>query len=112
MKLAEIAQRLDCELQGDGAIEISGVRGIDEAGPGELTFVANAKYLAKLPTTMAAAVILAPDIPVVALPSLRTSNPYFAFARALELFYPPYTPPEGIHPTAVIASSAKIGEHA
>lgn len=112
MKLAEISQRLGCELQGDGNIEIAGVRGIDEAGPGELTFVANAKYLAKLPTTTAAAVILSPDIPVVALPSLRTPNPYFAFAQALELFYPPYMPPEGIHPTAVVASSAKIGDHA
>jgi UDP-3-O-[3-hydroxymyristoyl] glucosamine N-acyltransferase len=112
MKLAEVAQRLGCELQGDGDVEISGVKGIDDAGPGELTFVANAKYLAKLPTTTAAAVILALDVPAVTLPSLRTSNPYFAFARALELFYPPYTPPEGIHPTAVIAPSAKIGAQA
>lgn len=112
MKLTDIARLLDCELHGNGDVEISGVKGIDEAGPGELTFVANAKYLAKLPTTTAAAVILAPDVPAVQLPSLRTPNPYFAFARALELFYPPYTPPEGIHPTAVIAPSARIGAHA
>jgi UDP-3-O-[3-hydroxymyristoyl] glucosamine N-acyltransferase len=112
MKLTDIARLLDCELHGNGDVEISGVKGIDEAGPGELTFVANAKYLAKLPTTTAAAVILAPDGPAVQLPSLRTPNPYFAFARALELFYPPYTPPEGIHPTAVIAPSARIGAHA
>jgi UDP-3-O-[3-hydroxymyristoyl] glucosamine N-acyltransferase len=112
MKLSDIAQRLGCELRGNGEIEISGVNGIDEAGPGELTFVANKKYLAKLPATKAAAVILAPDMPAVSLPSLRTANPYLAFAQVLELFYPPYVPPEGIHPTAVIAPSAKIGVHA
>ncbi|MGE0684420.1 MAG: UDP-3-O-(3-hydroxymyristoyl)glucosamine N-acyltransferase [Candidatus Binatia bacterium] len=112
MKLAEIAERLHCELRGDGSVEIRGVNGIDDAGPSELTFVANAKYLAKLPTTKAAAVILAPEAPEVSLPSLRAANPYFAFAQALGLFHSPYTPPEGIHPTAVIASSARIGAHA
>jgi UDP-3-O-[3-hydroxymyristoyl] glucosamine N-acyltransferase len=112
MKLTDIAQRLGCELHGQGDVDISGVNAIDEAGPGELTFVANAKYLTKLPTTQAAAVILAPSAPPVDMPSLRTLNPYFAFARALELFYPPYTPPEGIHLTAVIAASAKIGARA
>ena len=112
MKLLVIAQRLGCELRGDGETEIRGVNGLDEAGPGELTFVANKKYLAKLPATKAAAVILAPDAPDLSLPSLRTANPYLAFAQALELFYPPYVPPEGVHPTAVIAASARIGTHA
>ncbi len=112
MKLAELAARLQCELRGDGEVEIRGVNAIDEASAGELTFVANAKYLAKLPTTKAAAVILAPDAPAIALPSLRTANPYFAFAQALTIFYPPYVPPAGIHPTAVIAASARIGTRA
>jgi UDP-3-O-[3-hydroxymyristoyl] glucosamine N-acyltransferase len=112
MKLSEVAQRLGCELRGNGETEVCGVNSIDEAGPGELTFVANKKYLAKLPALKAAAVILSPDAPEVGLPSLRTANPYLAFAQALELFYPPYTPPEEVHPTAVIASSARIGVHA
>ena len=112
MKIAEIAERLHCELRGDGEVEIRGVNSIDDAGPGELTFVANTKYLAKLPTTKAAAVILAPEAPEIALPSLRTANPYLAFAQALGLFYSPYMPQEGIHPTAVVASSARIGARA
>jgi UDP-3-O-[3-hydroxymyristoyl] glucosamine N-acyltransferase len=112
MKLFEVAQHLGCELRGDGETEIRGVNSVDEAGPNELTFVANKKYLAKLPMTKAAAVILAPEAPEISLPSLRTANPYLAFAQALELFYPPYVPPEGVHPTAVIASSARIGAHA
>jgi len=112
MKLAEIADRLQCELRGNGDVEVHGVKGIDDAGPGELTFVANAKYLTKLVTTKAAAVILAPNAPEVALPSLRAASPYFAFAQALGLFYSSYRPPEGIHPTAVVAPSARIGARA
>lgn len=109
MKLAEIAQRLQCELRGDGDLEIAGMNSIDEAQPHELTFVANKKYLAKVATTKAAAVILAPTDPDITLPSLRAVNPYLAFAQVLEWFYPPYVPPAEIHPTAVIAPTARIG---
>src|SRR5215813_2007799 len=112
MKLAEIAQRLGCELRGDGDIEIAGMNSIEDAQPYELTFVANKKYLAKLVTTKAAAVILAPTDPDITLPSLRTANPYLAFAQVLEWFYPPYVPPVEIHPTAVIAPTARIGASA
>lgn len=112
MKLGEIAQRLECELRGDGEIEIAGMNSIENAQARELTFVANKKYLAKLVTTKAAAVILAPTDPEIALPTLRTPNPYLAFARVLEWFYPPYAPPLGIHPTAVIAPTARIGTSA
>jgi UDP-3-O-[3-hydroxymyristoyl] glucosamine N-acyltransferase len=110
-KLSEIAQQLNCELRGDGELVIAGVSSLDQAGPQDLTFVANKKYLAKLSQTKAAAVILAPDDPAVSIPSLRTSNPYLAFARALELFYPPYLPPEGVHPTAVVSPRAQVGDH-
>jgi len=109
MKLAELANRLQCELRGDGTVEITGVNSIDEAKAHEVTFVANKKYLAKIATIQASAVILAPTDPDVPLPSLRTPNPYLAFAKALELFHPPLVPSVGIHPTAVIAPTAKIG---
>lgn len=109
MKLFDIAQRLKCEMRGNGAVEIAGMNSIDEAKANELTFVANKKYFTKLTETKAAAVILALNAPEVPLPSLRTANPYLAFARVLEWFYPPYTPPVGVHPTAVIAPTARIG---
>lgn len=109
MKLAELATHLQCELRGDGTVEITGVNSIDDAQAHEVTFVANKKYLAKLATIQASAVILAPTDPDVPLPSLRTADPYLAFAKALELFHPPLEPPVGIHPTAVIAPTAKIG---
>ena len=75
MKLAELATHLQCELRGDGTVEITGVNSIDEAKVNEVTFVANKKYLAKLATIQASAVILAPTDPNVPLPSLRTPNP-------------------------------------
>jgi UDP-3-O-[3-hydroxymyristoyl] glucosamine N-acyltransferase len=112
MRLDEIAARLDCRLEGPGDVEISGVAGMDEATPAELTFLANRKYCARLRTTRAAAVILGPDVPSPGRPVLRSENPYLAFARALELFAPPEPRRAGIHATAVIAPGVKLGRNA
>jgi len=109
MRLAELAARLGAELHGDGSIEITGVRGIEDAGPTEITFVANPKYAGLTRTTQAAGVLVTPDFPEISRPTLRLANPYFAFSRALSIFYqPPNYPPE-IHPTAVIDPTATIG---
>ena len=112
MKLAEIAERIGCELRGDGSIEIHTMAPIEEAEPGALTFVANPRYRAHLRTTRASAVIVATNEDEVPLPSLRAADPYLAFAKALELFYTPPSMPSGIHPTAVIAANAHIGRDA
>jgi UDP-3-O-[3-hydroxymyristoyl] glucosamine N-acyltransferase len=112
VRLSEIAARLDCALNGDGAVEITGVLGIDEAVAGHLTFVSNAKYAAKARTTKASAVIVSSDFPDISTATLRTSNPYLAFARAVELFYEAPKPAPGIDSAARIATSAKIGEGA
>lgn len=109
MKLAEIAARLDCILKGNGEVEITGVAGIDEAGPGHLTFVSNPKYAAKAKTTQAAAVIVSSDFSDLSIPTLRDANPYLVFARAIELFYSAPQPPSGVDPHSRIAASAKIG---
>jgi UDP-3-O-[3-hydroxymyristoyl] glucosamine N-acyltransferase len=111
MKLSEIAARLGCRLVGDGDVEIQGVRGIEEARTGDLTFVANRKYLSKIKSTRASAIILAHDAPESTIPSLRSDNPYLAFAKSIELFYQPPPPPAGIHPSAVISPTAKIGRN-
>lgn len=110
MKLGEIARRLDCQIRGDSEIEISGVAGIDEAGPDELTFVSNPKYYSRISETRAGAIILSPDASETDIPALLSSNPYLAFARAIELFYTPPAPIPGIHPTATIAETAFLGE--
>jgi UDP-3-O-[3-hydroxymyristoyl] glucosamine N-acyltransferase len=110
MKLSEIARRLGCELVSDsGDVDIVRVAGIEQARPGDLTFVSNRKYIRHIKDTRASAVILGRDIPAVPVPSLRTANPYLAFARALELFFEPVRPEPGIHPTAVVAADATIG---
>jgi UDP-3-O-[3-hydroxymyristoyl] glucosamine N-acyltransferase len=112
MKLSEMASALGARLEGNGAVEIAGVAGIEQAGPGQLTFVANPKYAAAAKTTRASAVIVAEDFPVLETATLRTKNPYLAFARALELFYQPPQYAPGVHPTAVIHPSARIGKDA
>ncbi len=111
MKLSKIADTVGARLTGDD-LEISGVAGIEEAGPGQLTFVANPKYAAAARTTRASAVIVSEDFPEIAAVTLRSANPYLAFAKAIELFYHPPRHPIGIHSTAVVHPSAKIGKHA
>jgi UDP-3-O-[3-hydroxymyristoyl] glucosamine N-acyltransferase len=113
MKLAEIASALGAILEnGNPRDEITGVAGIEEAGPGEITFVANPKYAADAKTTAASAVIVAEDFPPIPAGMLRSKNPYLAFAQAVNLFYrsPEYAP--GVHPTAVISPTARIGKSA
>jgi len=115
LKLRDIAERLQCRLEGDGEIEIHRVAGIEAAGPGDLTFFTNPKYARALRTTGASAVILSEKAEAAPCAMLRVSHPYLAFARAVELFADRNRPPAGIHrladvaPTAIIAPDAVIG---
>jgi len=108
MRLGEIAKQLGCEVDGDASLEITGVAGIEEAQSGELTFLVNRKYWPALATTLASAVFVAKDAGAVRIAALRSANPYLDFARAIELFHPPPRLTMEIHPTAVIAQTAKI----
>ena len=113
MKLSQIASTLNARLEnGSPDTEITGVAGIDEAVAGQITFVANRKYAATARTTQASAVIVADDFPAVSTAMLGSNNPYLSFARAIELFYQPPRYAPGVHSTAIIHSSAKIGAHA
>ena len=112
MKLGELAVRLGAELRGNAELDVTGVKGIEEAGPAEVTFVANPRYAALARTTRAAAVLVEPAFQDIAAATLRLKNPYLAFSRALGLFYQPPVYPPGIHSTAVIDSTASIGEGA
>ena len=122
MKLSDLANKLDCRLDssssGGADIEITSVAGLEEAQPGQIAFLANKRYTPLLKTTRASAVFVDDKISVsrdpgqALLAMVRSSNPYLAFARAIELFYHPPTYAPGIHPTAVVAASAKIGTNA
>ena len=113
MKLAQIASALGARLEnGPPDLEITGVAGIKEAGPGQITFVANPKYAGAARTTKASAVIVSDEFPAISTALLRSKNPYLTFARALEMFCQPPRYEPGVHPTAVIHPSATIGKGA
>jgi UDP-3-O-[3-hydroxymyristoyl] glucosamine N-acyltransferase len=112
MTLADLAEFLGADLQGDPTAEITGVAGIENAGPGQITFVDNPKYASFARTTRASAVLVKPDFPEIAAATLRLANPYLAFARAIEVFYQPPVYAPGVHPTAVIDPGAVIGANA
>jgi UDP-3-O-[3-hydroxymyristoyl] glucosamine N-acyltransferase len=113
LTLSELASCLECRLEGDGAIDISRVAGIQRAEAGDLTFLTNPRYLPDLATTRASAVIVGAN---ETLPStftgavLRTNEPYVAFARAVALFAHVIPPPKGVDRLAAVAADAAIGE--
>src|SRR5260221_5093601 len=118
MNLGELAARLGCKLEGDAQIEIHGADGLEAARPGEVTFLSNPRYGRDLSTTRASAVlvkdkvVIKRDPKLPALAALRSENPYLDFARTIEFFHAPQEYLPGIHPTAVVAKSAKIGDGA
>jgi UDP-3-O-[3-hydroxymyristoyl] glucosamine N-acyltransferase len=109
MKLGELAEQLGCALDGDANTEITGVAGLQEAVPGELTFLVNRRYRPAVATTRASAILIGPDGGDVPIAALRSKNPYLDFARAIEIFHPAHKFSSGVHSTSVVASSARIG---
>src|SRR2546427_10687220 len=115
MKLADIAQKLGCRIEGNAELEITGVAGLENAQPGQLTFLSNPKYRAMVETTRASAILLGEGAAIRRPPGapplvvLRSENTYLSFAHAIALFYQPPQYSSGIHPTAAVASSARIG---
>ena len=112
MKLGDLAATLGCALEGDGSVEIVRVSGIQDAGPGDITFVANQKYEKLLPTTKASAVILKRGASQEETPCavLRADDPYLAFARSVRLFAPDWRPGPGVHAHAAIAADVQLGK--
>ncbi len=113
MKLADIATALNARIDNASPdTEITAVAGIEHAGPGQLTFVSNPKYNAAAKTTKASAVIVSEDFPALSTGMLRSQNPYLAWSKAIGLFYQPPRYAPGIHPTAVVHPTAKLGKGA
>lgn len=110
-RLAEIAAWIDAVVDGDDSLEITGLAKIEEAVPGQLSFIANPKYEKHIETTRASAVIVAKDFPAAGVTLLRTADPYYAFLQLVQRLYggPPALTP-GIHATAVIGAEATVGE--
>jgi len=113
MKLSDIAAALNARLENaPPGTEITAVAAIEQALPGQLTFVSNPKYNTAAKTTQASAVIVSEAFPAISTGMLRSQNPYLAWAKAIELFYHPPAYAPGIHPTAVVSPKAKLGKNA
>lgn len=115
MKLSELAALtgVRCEAR-DGDIEITGAAGLEQAEPGQVTFLSNPRYTPKIATTGASAIFVGEDVevPRADLVVLRAKDPYLAFTRALIAFHPREQVGPAIHDSAVIDESAKVGSGA
>lgn len=109
--LSHLADLLECRLNGDPAITITGASTIERAGPGEITFLANMKYAPKVKASRASAIIASQPLNDFPGATLVSRNPYHDFARALGFFYQAPKPAAGIHPLAVVAETAVIGRN-
>src|SRR5262249_15742442 len=110
-RIADLAHELGAKLIGDPELEITGVAGIREARPGDLTFLANPRYETYLTDTRASAVLIGEAKPGAALTQLVHPHPYLAFLKAVKIFRKERPRPEpGVHATAVIYPGAEIGE--
>jgi len=111
MHIQELATRLGATVDPGVDLEIRGVATLEDAGEGEVSFLANPRYERHLPTSRAAAVFVAPDFEGASAPVLlRTPNPYLAFARAIDLFYTGPRVAPGIHATAVLGEDVVLGD--
>jgi UDP-3-O-[3-hydroxymyristoyl] glucosamine N-acyltransferase len=111
LTLGQIVARLGGRVAGDAQTLVRQVASLEQAGAGNISFFTGSRYRAKLATTRAAAVILGPESErETTLPRIVADNPYAYFARVSQLFNPLTLQPAGVHPTAVVAKSARLGE--
>jgi len=116
MRLRDIAELLGGELSGDGEIDIQRVAKIEDAGPGDITFLANLKYKKFVPGTGASALLTSQDVILdeikersVPLHIVKVKDPYLSFLRLVDAFHPAAEPLKaGIHPTAIIGQGTTI----
>jgi UDP-3-O-[3-hydroxymyristoyl] glucosamine N-acyltransferase len=108
LTVRELAEHLGCRYEGDGDALVRGVASLENARPGDLVFLGQPKYRKLLEGTRASAAIVSPEESFRAIPVLIADNPHLIFVRAVELFFEPYRPEPGIHPTAVVSESAEI----
>jgi UDP-3-O-[3-hydroxymyristoyl] glucosamine N-acyltransferase len=109
MKLRELAERLGCRLDGDGDIDVVRVAPLEDAGPGDLAFLANSKYASKLSASRASAVIVGEGVSGASGALLRTAHPYLAFADAVGILSPAERQAPGVSSLASVDPTASLG---
>ncbi len=111
MKLEELAKQTGAEVIGDGSVEVNSVSTLEDAKPGQVTFLSNPKYIKQLQTTEASAVFVAPGVSTDHTNLLRMKDPYYGFAQAVVLLHGHRKHPhQGVHPKAFVDQSATIGQ--
>lgn len=111
--LAQIAEHIGGQVVGNPDYVVRAVGTLSEAGPEQLSFLANTKYKKYLKTSQAGAVIVADGLAAdVKTNAIEVSDPYVAYAQAATLLYPERKAETGIHPTAWVHPDAKISESA
>ncbi|MCH7635543.1 MAG: UDP-3-O-(3-hydroxymyristoyl)glucosamine N-acyltransferase, partial [Proteobacteria bacterium] len=111
LSLGTIQQRIGGEITGDPGAVMTGVNGLGEAAEGDITFAEKARYVEAVRASSAGAIVVGEDFPD--LPGrnlLRIREPRTAFVRVMSLFYREEDHPAGVHPSAVVAAGAELGE--
>ena len=108
--LRDLAERVGGEAVGDGSLEVRGVQPLDRAEPEHLSFYHNRRYLEAARATRAGALLVADPTPFPGRTLLVCREPYAALGEILRLLHPEVRPPAGIHPSAVVADSATVGD--
>jgi UDP-3-O-[3-hydroxymyristoyl] glucosamine N-acyltransferase len=111
LTLGQIASRLGGRIVGDPATPLEQVGSLEHAGPRQIAFFTGPRYREKLAATKAGAVVIAPEhAALTGLPRIVTERPYPYFARLSQLFNPLVVQPPGVHPSASVAATARLGE--
>ena len=108
MKLQEIIEIVGGTLKGDGNLEITGASGLGFAGPGDISYVGEAKFLPELKDSAAAAIFIQNETETDKAQIIHPT-PALAFAKTLARLHPTEKPPAGVHPSATVADSASLG---
>jgi len=115
--LSVLAEKIGARLEGPDD-EVTGIAAVDQAGPGQVTFLSNPKYARQARETKASAIIAKEAIPGAGCAFLLTQDPYLAFAAAVGQFHPPLRLAAGVssrasvHPTAVLGKDVHVGAFA
>lgn len=106
--LAELASHLGAQVEGQSDLVLTGVQALSDAGPGDLSFLANRRYLKSAQESQAGAILVGPGVQLGARTVLRCADPYLAFAQAMALFHPTEFPSAGVDPRAYVADDAVV----
>jgi len=110
LTVKELSRLLGCPFEGDGEKKICGVSSLEKAREGDLVFLAQPKFRKLLEETKASAAIVPPGETFRGIPVLFSDNPHLVFVRAVDFFFKPYRLEPGIHPSAQVSPSAKLGK--